>query len=175
MRPPLRSELNAELDNEGVGMQDEDIQLARENFWKLIRSVVDMGVGVSTVAALITDELDDEDRLRKAIELVKGMIQKGSQACEDGMEITRIFVSFENTGQSWTLNKLLPHSLFSSNPGLLTAEYNGDVRSLTREELSRDWVFDELIELWKIALISLRMTEKYALPVSHSANLRRCG
>ncbi|KIN99598.1 hypothetical protein M404DRAFT_1004540 [Pisolithus tinctorius Marx 270] len=181
MRPPLRSELNAELDNEGVGMQDEDIQLARENFWKLIRSVVDMGVGVSTVAALITDELDDEDRLRKAIELVKGMIQKGSQACEDGMEITRIFVSFENTGQSWTLNKLLPHSLFSSNPGLLTAEYNGlsnvvrpifdecpqltDVRSLTREELSRDWVFDELIELWKIALISLRMTEKYALPL----------
>lgn len=46
-----------------------------------------------------------------------------------------------------------------------------DVRSLTREELSRDWVFDELIELWKIALSSLRMTEKYDLPVGHTANI----
>ncbi|KAI6039330.1 hypothetical protein EDC04DRAFT_1755812 [Pisolithus marmoratus] len=180
MRPPLKSEPSAG-DNEGAGMHDQDVPLARDNFWKLVRSVVDMGVGVSTVAALITDEHDDEDRLRKAIELVKSMIQKGSQACEDGMEIARIFVSFENTGQSWTLKKLLPHSLFSSNPGLLTAEYSGlssvvrpifdecpqltDVRSLTREELSRDWVFDELIELWKIALKSLRMTEKYDLPL----------
>ncbi|KAI6129933.1 hypothetical protein EV401DRAFT_2129799 [Pisolithus croceorrhizus] len=180
MRPPLKSEHDAEQDNEAVDVKDQDIPLARESFWKLIRSVVDMGVGVSTVAALIADEHDDEDRLRKAIELVKSMIQKGSQACEDGMEIARIFVSFENTGQAWTLNKLLPHSLFSSHPGLLTAEYSGlssvvrpifdecpqltDVRSLTREELSRDWVFDELIELWKIALSSLRMAEKYDLP-----------
>lgn len=46
-----------------------------------------------------------------------------------------------------------------------------DVRSLTREELSRDWVFDELIELWKIALSSLRMAEKYDLPVCHTANI----
>lgn len=46
-----------------------------------------------------------------------------------------------------------------------------DVRSLTREELSRDWVFDELIELWKIALSSLRMAEKYDLPVGHTANI----
>ncbi|KAI5982506.1 hypothetical protein EDC04DRAFT_2616630 [Pisolithus marmoratus] len=115
-----------------------------------------------------------------AIELVKSMIQKGSQACENGMEIVTIFVCFENTGQSWTLNKFLPHSLFSSNPGLLTVEYSGlssvvkpifdecsqltDVRSLTREELSQDWVFDELIELWKIALRCLWMTEKYDLP-----------
>ncbi|KAI6114401.1 hypothetical protein F5141DRAFT_1187942 [Pisolithus sp. B1] len=180
MRPPLKSEHDAQQDNGAVDVQDQDIPLARENFWKLIRSVVDMGVGVSTVAALIADEHDDEDRLRKAIELVKSMIQKGAQACEDGMEIARIFVSFENTGQAWTLNKLLPHSLFSSHPGLLTAEYSGlssvvrpifdecpqliDVRSLTREELSRDWVFDELIELWKIALSSLRMTEKHDLP-----------
>ncbi|KAI5982503.1 hypothetical protein EDC04DRAFT_2915552 [Pisolithus marmoratus] len=119
-------------------------------------------------------------QLTKAIELVKSMIQKGSQACENGMEIVTIFVCFENTGQSWTLNKFLPHSLFSSNPGLLTVEYSRlssvvkpifdecsqltDVCSLTREELSQDWVFDELIELWKIALRCLWMTEKYDLP-----------
>lgn len=70
MRPLLRSEHDAEQDDEGADVQDQDIMLARENFWKLVRSVVDMGVGVSTVAALITDEYDDEDRLRKAIELI---------------------------------------------------------------------------------------------------------
>lgn len=68
MRPPLKSEHDAQQDNGAVDVQDQDIPLARENFWKLIRSVVDMGVGVSTVAALIADEHDDEDRLRKAIE-----------------------------------------------------------------------------------------------------------
>ncbi|KAG6334257.1 hypothetical protein ID866_4832 [Astraeus odoratus] len=180
MRPPLKVVHDSGEDSIATALQEQDVQLARENFWKLVRSVVDMGVGVSSVAALISDEYDDEDRLRKALELVKSMIQKGGQACEDGVEITRIFVSFESSGESWTLNKLLPHSLFSSNPGLLTAEYSGlssvvrpifeecpqftDIRSLTREELSRDWVFDELIDLWKIALGSLRMSENYDLP-----------
>ncbi|KAI6016542.1 hypothetical protein EDC04DRAFT_2903121 [Pisolithus marmoratus] len=120
-------------------------------------------------------------QLTKAIELVKSMIQKGSQACENGMEIAMIFVCFENTGQSWMLNKFLPHSLFSSNPGLLTMEHSRllsvvkpifdkcsqltDICSLTWEELSQDWVFDELIELWKITLHCLWMTEKYDLPL----------
>ncbi|KAI6010331.1 hypothetical protein EDC04DRAFT_2610204 [Pisolithus marmoratus] len=147
----------AKQDNDWVGMQDQDIQPTQKNFLEASSIRLD------------------------AIELVKSMIQKGSQACENGMEIVTIFVCFENTGQSWTLNKFLPHSLFSSNLGLLTVEYSGlssvvkpifdecsqltDVRSLTREELSQDWVFDELIELWKIALRCLWMTEKYDLPV----------
>ena len=37
-------------------MQDQDTQLARENFWKLVSSVIEMGVGVSTVVALVSDE-----------------------------------------------------------------------------------------------------------------------
>lgn len=178
VRPPLKP--SSEQDEPGASVQDEDAQLARENFWKLVRSVVEMGVGVSTVAALISDEYDDDDCLRKALQLVKSMIHKGGQACEDGMEMARILVSFENSGDQWTSNKLLPHSLFSSSPGLLTAEYGGlssvvrpifeecpqftDIRSLTREELSRDWVFDELIEVWNMALESLRMPESYDLP-----------
>lgn len=182
VRPPLKS--SSEQDEPESSVHDEDAQLARENFWKLVRSVVEMGVGVSTVAALISDEYEDEDRLRKALELVKSMIHKGGQACEDGMEMARILVSFENSGDEWTSNKLLPQSLFSSSPGLLTAEYSGlsnvvrpifeecpqftDIRSLTREELSRDWVFDELIEVWNMALGSLRMPESYDLPVSSS-------
>ena len=72
------------------------MQLARER--KLVWSVVEMGVGVSTVAAVITDEYDDEGCLKKVLELVKNMIHKGGQACEGGMEIARILVSFENSG-----------------------------------------------------------------------------
>ncbi|KAL4069879.1 hypothetical protein V8B97DRAFT_1887107 [Scleroderma yunnanense] len=178
VQPP--SKHNSEEGGPDASMKEQDTQLARENFWKLVRSVVEMGVGVSTVTALISDEYDDEDCLKKALELVKNMIHKGGQACEDGMEIARIMVSFENPGGEWTQNKLLPHSLFSSSPGLLTAEYSGlsnvvrpifeecpqftDIRSLTREELSRDWVFDELIDIWKMALGSLRMPETYELP-----------
>ncbi|KAI6039360.1 hypothetical protein EDC04DRAFT_2603224 [Pisolithus marmoratus] len=157
MRPASEIQTHyAKQDNDWVGMQDQDIQPMQKNFLEASSIRLD------------------------AIELVKSMIQKGSQACENGMEIVTIFVCFENTGQSWTLNKFLPHSLFSSNPGLLTVEYSGlssvvkpifdecsqltDFRSLTWEELSQDWVFDELIELWKIALRCLWMTEKYDLP-----------
>ena len=43
-----------------------------------------------------------------------------------------------------------------------------DIRSLIQEELSRDWVFDELVEVWKVALKFLRMPETYQLPVGHS-------
>jgi hypothetical protein len=98
------------------------------------------------------------------------------------MEIARILVSFENTGENWTMNKLLPHSLFSSNPGLLTAEYKtlastvrpileecpqmSDIRSLTRDELSCSWVFDDLIHIWRSGLGCLELPEDSGTPVS---------
>lgn len=163
-------------------MNDKDVELLRENYWKLLKSITDMGAGVSTVAALLGDDSGDEDRLRKTLTLVKAMIKKGGQTCGDGMEIARILVSFENTGENWAMNKLLPHSLFSSNPGLLTAEYKtlatavrpileecpqmSDVRSLTRDELSCSWVFDDLIEIWRSGLGCLELPEDSGTPVS---------
>ncbi|KAG1745909.1 uncharacterized protein EDB91DRAFT_1236218 [Suillus paluster] len=159
---------------------NKDVELLRENYWKLLKSVTDMGAGVSTVAALLGDDAEDEDRLRKALTLVKNMIKKGGQTCGDGMEIARILVSFENTGENWSMNKLLPHSLFSSNPGLLTAEYKtlasavrpimeecpqmNDVRSLTRDELSCYWVFDDLIYIWRSGLSCLELPDGSGTP-----------
>ena len=43
-----------------------------------------------------------------------------------------------------------------------------NIRSLTREELSWDWVFDELIEVWNMVLKSLRVPETHQLSVGHS-------
>ncbi|KAG2155943.1 uncharacterized protein EDB93DRAFT_1128917 [Suillus bovinus] len=176
-RPPPSSASN---DKDDVQEVNEDVELLRENYWKLLKSITDMGAGVSTVAALLGDDSGDEDRLRKTLTLVKAMIKKGGQTCGDGMEIARILVSFENVGENWAMNKLLPHSLFSSNPGLLTAEYKtlasavrpileecpqmSDVRSLTRDELSCSWVFDDLIEIWRSGLGCLELPEDSGTP-----------
>ncbi|KAG1720483.1 hypothetical protein EDB19DRAFT_1917951 [Suillus lakei] len=167
-RPPPSTVSNDEDDVQGL---NKDVELLRENYWKLLKSVTDMGAGVSTVAALLGDDSEDEDRLRKTLTLVKAMIKKGGQTCGDGMEIARIL--------------LLPHSLFSSNPGLLTAEYKtlagtvrpileecpqmSDVRSLTRDELSCSWVFDDLIQIWRsdLGVLSCQRTvERRAMSLS---------
>ncbi|KAG2037799.1 hypothetical protein BDR03DRAFT_896321 [Suillus americanus] len=177
-RPPPSTGSNDKDDVQDVN--DKDVELLRENYWKLLKSITDMGAGVSTVAALLGDDSEDEDRLRKTLTLVKAMIKKGGQTCGDGMEIARILVSFENTGENWTMNKLLPHSLFSSNPGLLTAEYKtlasavrpileecpqmSDIRSLTRDELSCSWVFDDLIHIWRSGLGCLELPEDSGTP-----------
>ena len=178
LRPPL------ELYPEGGEGHEEvqDIQLTRESFWKIVKSVVDMGTGVSTVAALLGDDWDDEDRLRKALRLVKTMLNKGGQTTLDAIDIAKILVNCGNNGKSWSINNLLPHSLFSSNPGLLTADYKtlstavkpifdecpqlNDIRPLNRDQLSRDWVFNELIEIWRATLGCLEIPVDRSLPVS---------
>lgn len=180
LRPPLELYPEGGGSHEVVG-GEQDTQLARESYWKLVKSVVDMGTGVSTVAALLGDDWDDEDRLRKALRLVKAMINKGGQTTLDAIDIAKILVDYENTGRPWSINKLLPHSLFSSNPGLLTADYKtlstavkpifdecpqvNDIRPLTRDQLSRDWVFNELIEIWRATLGCLKLSDDRSLPV----------
>ena len=89
----------------------------------------------------------------------------------------------ETVDEDWEWNpmKLLPLGLFSANPGLLTAEYVSlasvvkplfgdcphveDVRCLTRDELTTDWVFDSVIEIWKSGLIGVTCSWHGPLPV----------
>ena len=76
----------------------------------------------------------------------------------------------------WEHNLLLPKSLFSPSNGLFTTEYKnltpqvirplfenlasvGDVRPLTREELTRDWVLAGLMTAWKSALGNLELCD----------------
>ncbi|KAH7921313.1 hypothetical protein BV22DRAFT_1132369 [Leucogyrophana mollusca] len=180
----FRSPLVRSSEEEGEDEREDDVDekeanLARDNFWRLVKSVVDMGAGVSTVAALLAD-CDDEDRLMKALALVKAMIKKGGQTCGDGMEIVKLFVSFEASEEAWHINKLLPPSLFSASPGLLTADFTSlaasvkpifeecpqlsDVRSLTREELSKDWVFDEVVDIWRSGIGCLEIPDDSGTP-----------
>ncbi|KAF8442906.1 hypothetical protein L210DRAFT_3611408 [Boletus edulis BED1] len=179
LRPPLEFYPEGGEHHEEVG-EEQDTRAAQESSWKLVKSVVDMGTGVSTVAALLGDDSDDEDRLRKALQLVRVMLGKGGQTTLDAIDIAKGLVNDENNGKSWPIHNLLPHSLFSSYPGLLTAEYKtlstavkpifdecpqlNDIRPLTRDQLSRDWVFNELIEIWRATLGCLEIPDNRSLP-----------
>jgi hypothetical protein len=186
--PPAADSDSEELDQAIVNQ-------GRDTYWKVVRSVVDLGAGVATIAGLLGDGDDstDEDDLRRTMALLNIMVTKGGQACSDAMEIVRHFLSAStpdstNNNNSdtaepepWTLAKLLPPSLFSASPGLLTAEYKSlvnvvkpifdqcpqleDVRALRKEEIATAWVFDDLVRLWKEGLHLLEIPGDSETPV----------
>jgi hypothetical protein len=174
-------------EEEGEGEKKKKLNV-RETYWRVLKSVVDVGAGVATIAALLHDQSDDgmndEDaNLRRVVEVMKCMIKKGGQTCGEAMDLLKIFVSFpieHSSSSEWTPSKLLPPSLFNALPGLLTAEYKNlvtavkpvfdqcpqleDVRSLTREEVAKTWVFDELVGIWRKGLCYLEMPEDCGTP-----------
>ncbi|CCM01174.1 uncharacterized protein FIBRA_03222 [Fibroporia radiculosa] len=147
--------------------------------WKVVQSVVDMGAGVTTIGALLSQEPTDELSLRRALGVLRGMSKKGGHTCKDALDAAVRLVGLESEPE-WNAQKLLPLGLFSANPGLLTAEYKllpqavkplfeqcaqmEDLRSLTREELAVDWVFNSLLDVWKEGLGALRLTWGCELP-----------
>lgn len=169
---------------------EEKKQTVREMYWRVVKSVVDIGAGVATIAALLNDDstlnANDEDRnLKRVMQIMRCMIKKGGQTCGEAMEILKIFVSSDPSSPSpssseWNSNKLLPHSLFNALPGLLSSEYKNlvsavkpvfdqcpqldDVRSLTREEIAKEWVFDELVDIWRRGLCYLELPEDCGTP-----------
>jgi hypothetical protein len=180
VRPPLQVHRESEVGDDGHDGMKEQV-VVRESYWRIVKSVVDMGAGVSTVAALLGKDANDDEDLKRAMALIKVMIKRGGQTCGDAMEMVRHFVTCSTSDTEWDSNKLLPPALFSSSPGLLTAEYSSlvsvvrpifdqcpqfdDVRSLTREELAKTWVFDGLIEIWKEGLSSLEITRELGASV----------
>ncbi|KAI0061493.1 hypothetical protein BV25DRAFT_1857413 [Artomyces pyxidatus] len=159
-----------------LSRQEED---NKEAFWRVVRSVIDMGAGMATVAALLANRTDDEGDLAKVIVVLKAMVHKGGYACRDAMEIMRRLVGSE-TVPDWSWSKLLPRPLFSVHPGLLTAEFKTlssavkpivddasvaeDVRPLTKTELRIPAVFDGLIEVWRDALTQVNLSTDAQLP-----------
>lgn len=171
-------------EDDGEGCEEKS-QQTRETYWRVVKSCVDVGAGVATIAALLHDDtnMEDEDAtFRRVLEVMKCMIKKGGQTCGEAMDILKNFVTFDPSVESdWTHNKLLPHSLFSALPGVLTAEYKSlvgavkpifeqcpqleDVRALTREEVAKGWLFDELVEIWRKGLAHLELPEDCGTPV----------
>ena len=175
-RPPF--------EDDGAVPEDVDCEESKpkEKYWRLVKSVVDVGAGVSTIAALLRDDLaleEDDTILRRVMEVMHGMIRKGGHSGEEVMDVLKIFLGFDSASESsplegWNHSKLLPDGLFDALPGLLTAEYKTlvtvvrklagecphteDVRPLTRAEVAKDWVFDELVSIWRNGLSHLQIT-----------------
>lgn len=197
-QPPMFQLEDPETDED----EDEEAdQLQKERYYqriisvsKVLVSVVDMGAGVATVGALLAASSSiavlDEFRLRRALKLLGMMSRKGGQACMDALDTACQLVSVDETtttSYEWDWRKLLSPSLFSANPGLLTADWKtlapavrpafdecaqvADVRTLTHEELSEDWVIDGLLTVWKEGLKTLKMPWGTEIPVSDSFHL----
>ncbi|KAJ7245025.1 hypothetical protein B0H12DRAFT_1128328 [Mycena haematopus] len=151
------------------GNGDDESEVDEEENSKIIATVVDMGVGISTIAALLAEtENTIEETLTRIAVVMKLMTSRGCPNYSCAVDTLARMVSFEPSETEWNWNKLLPRGLFSASPGLLTAEFNAletpvrsiiaqcpdlhEVRSLTREEVAQPVVFSKLVEMWKECL-----------------------
>ncbi|THH20532.1 hypothetical protein EW146_g848 [Bondarzewia mesenterica] len=179
-RPPLPQSdaTDGDDDPENFTMTPEEAD-KRQSFWRFVRSVVDFGAGISAVGALLAAHTDDEKVVKKVMISLKLMVQKSGDSCNDAMEVMRRLVGPE-TAHQWDWNKLLPQALFSSNPGLLSADFNllsfavsplfdhvpipDSVRALTTTELAIEGVFDSLVELWRAGIARVNLSVDAQLP-----------
>lgn len=169
--------------------------------WTVMRSVLDMGAGVSTVCSILGSAAGTskfEEALERALGLLREMINKGGPVSKEALDTVAalvcgagsagtsatVFDIPETLDDDWEWNpmKLLPLGLFSANPGLLTAEYGSlatavrplfsdcphvdDIKCLSRDEITMDWVFDAVVEIWKSGLTGLVCSWNGPLPVS---------
>ena len=183
--------------NARVWTQAEEAR--RDEFWKIVATMVDMGAGVGTVAALLARKSDDVRNVSRAIALLETMVQRGGNMCHDAVQTLCRLVSTpggnssspssresEADEEDWDWGKLLPSGLFRADPGILTIEFASlseevrkvikqtatveDVRALSAAELWRPGVMDGLINVWRTALTQVCLSSDAVLPVS-----RCCG
>lgn len=177
---PVDSDEESEVDDE-VHVQRKE---ARRYHLKMLLTAVECKAGVSTIGALLGEESSVDDPLLRSIEILHHMALKPGKTCQDAVEAMQYMVSFsENVRDdyAWNSSLLLPKSLFSSCPGLLTVGFKSlkdavepifeqvstveDIRCLTREEMSMQWVFKGMMRVWWIALGTSHMFDGSELPV----------
>ncbi|KAJ7796184.1 hypothetical protein B0H14DRAFT_3495078 [Mycena olivaceomarginata] len=172
------SEVDEDMERAKLGK----VEQGREKFWtEIVATVVDMGVGISTVAALF-EETDSslEETLTRVAAILKFMTGRGGVVYTNAVDTLARIVSFEPPETEWTWNKLLPRGLFSASPGLLTADFSAietpvrailaqcpdvfDVRSLTREDVAQSAIFNKLVEMWKECLGYIGLQDDDPIP-----------
>lgn len=185
LQPPLPvdTEEESEVDEE---IKDQTGRTKRAQCTVML-SVLECQTGIVNIAALLGDPTsrNTEEPLLLSLELLKSMAAKSGHLCYDATQTMMQMVSSlhgeQDEQDSWNHNLLLPKSLFSTSNSLFTTEYKnltqairplfenlasvGDVRPLTREELTRDWVLVGLMTAWKSALGHLELSDEADLPV----------
>ncbi|KAI1787492.1 hypothetical protein LXA43DRAFT_1028904, partial [Ganoderma leucocontextum] len=181
-RPPhVKITVDTETDGEDESATEDDViskrkkhdDMLHSNF-KLLPSIVDMGAGVSTVGALLSQEVIDDKPVFAALRVLRNMSRKGGTTCKDATDLTPHLLSAASLSSGraeeieWDPRKLLAPSFFSANPGLLTAEWKQlssaecpqvlDVRPLTLDEISAQGIWEEFLAIWKDGLSVLRLS-----------------
>lgn len=204
-RPPLPRESDAD-EVEEQAWEDEQTtnpaawtpaeEMRRNDFWKVVTTMVDMGAGVGTVGALLA-HTSDMRSVSRAITLLEVMVKRGGNMCHDAVQTLCRLVSApavkvradEEGDSDWDWAKLLPSGLFSADPGLLTIDFASlseevrqvlkqtatvaDVRPLSATELWTTGVIDGLIKVWRIALTQVCLSWDAELPVSRDPRFHR--
>jgi hypothetical protein len=209
-RPPLPRRTNEEEVDEEEWLDERTAttdapvwtraeEARRDDFWKIVATMVDMGAGVGTIAALLARKSDDVRNVSRAIALLETMVQRGGNMCHDAVQtLCRLVFTPGGTSslplsqeseadeEDWDWGKLLPSGLFRADPGILTIEFASlseevrkvikqtptveDVPALSAAELWRPGVMDGLINVWRTALTQVCLSSDAVLPVS-----RCCG
>ncbi|KAI9443494.1 hypothetical protein H4582DRAFT_2072522 [Lactarius indigo] len=151
--------------------QEEEAR--RNDFWKVVATMLDMGAGVSTVGARLAYKVDDSHGVSRAIALLDAMVQRGGNMCHDAVQTLCRLVSVPSGAdieevRDWDWARLLPIGLFSADPGLLTVDFASlseeDVRRLSATELWMPGVMDGLIKIWRNALTQVCLSADAQLP-----------
>ncbi|KAI1795696.1 hypothetical protein LXA43DRAFT_1090849 [Ganoderma leucocontextum] len=162
-RPPhVKITVDTETDGEDESATEDDViskrkkhdDMLHSNF-KLLPWIVDMGAGVSTVGALLSQEVIDDKPVFAALRVLRNVSRKGGTTCKDATDLTPHLLSATSLSSGraeeieWDPRKLLAPSFFSANPGLLTAEW---------KQLSSAGIWEEFLAIWKDGLSVLRLS-----------------
>ena len=164
-RSPLPRKSDEDEEEEGEWEDDsrtrngaawtEAEEARRNDFWKIVATMVDMGAGVGTIGALLGDRSDDGRSISRAIALLESMVQRGGNMCHDAVQTLCRLVSApvgasptppvkgkqeaeedEEGDMDWDWAKMLPKGLFSADPGLLTVNFSSlseEVRHVVKQ------------------------------------------
>ena len=178
---PIESDEESEVDDD----TRKESSLAKDTHRKIMMSVVDLQAGVNIIGAFLGDSSTAKDEaLKLSLEVLGTMAGKSGQTTSVAAVMMEHLVS-ESSGpdeqDTWNHSALIPKPLFSSNPSLLAADYKflhlavrplydglpsiEQVRHLTREEISKEFVFSGLMAAWKAALGCVELGDEADIPV----------
>ena len=162
-----------------------------KNAWKVMVTVLDVGAGSAIIAELLAQPSVDELTLRRALGVLRAMSRKGGHTCKEAIDAAMDLLGVSDAhaaGDPVEAPMLLPHGLFCAEPGLLTCDWPSlpstarpileqclrahNIRKLTDDELSTNWVFNILLLVFRNGLAAVKLTWGVTCPVRYRHPLR---
>jgi hypothetical protein len=157
----------------------------RAEWWLLVRAVLDMRTGVSTIVCLLSSNHDSGESAHSVLQILGSMVRKGGEVCGEAVQIVQRLVSTELPATQWEDSDpaaTLPTAFLNAYPGPLSADFQNlsaavkpildscagldSVRPLTSGELADDAVFKGLVALWRDGLRAVIIGTDMDPPVS---------